>query len=400
MINKILIGIVIIILLGLVIYGPKAIRVYNVVHLFDQDKIVNNFINMDKVFPSKPIKASSNPHIFNVRTFDLPEFYELEGKQHNLAEALDYFKSDGLIVLQNADLIYENYWQGNSQNQPHISWSVAKSFLSALIGIAYHDGLIEDLNDPITKYLEDFQATGYANIPVKDILQMSSGIIFNEDYADYNSDINKFARALAQGTSMRDFAKKLENGKEPGTFNHYVSIDTQMLAMLLEEVTGKTVSQNLEEKIWTKIGMENDAYYMVDDTGMEWALGGLNATLRDYAKFGLLYLNKGAWNGKQIVPEDWVNASHSLKEPHLQPGDNELSSNTWGYGYQWWVPGFPETDYLAAGIYNQYIYIDPITKVVIAKTSSNYKFNQERQYSKDAHVAIFRAIAKAAQGNL
>ena len=400
MINKILIGIVIIILLGLVIYGPKAIRVYNVVHLFDQDKIVNNFINMDKVFPSKPIKASSNPHIFNVRTFDLPEFYELEGKQHNLAEALEYFKSDGLIVLQNGDLIYENYWQGNSQNQPHISWSVAKSFLSALIGIAYHDGLIEDLNDPITKYLEDFQATGYANIPVKDILQMSSGIIFNEDYADYNSDINKFARALAQGTSMRDFAKKLENGKEPGTFNHYVSIDTQMLAMLLEEVTGKTVSQNLEEKIWTKIGMENDAYYMVDDTGMEWALGGLNATLRDYAKFGLLYLNKGAWNGKQIVPEDWVNASHSLKEPHLQPGDNELSSNTWGYGYQWWVPGFPETDYLAAGIYNQYIYIDPITNVVIAKTSSNYKFNQERQYSKDAHVAIFRAIAKAAQGNL
>ena len=400
MINKILIGSVILILLGLVIYGPKAIRVYNVVHLFDQDKIVNNFINMDKVFPSKPIKASSNPHIFNVRTFDLPEFYELEGKQHNLAEALDYFKSDGLIVLQNGDLIYENYWQGNSQNQPHISWSVAKSFLSALIGIAYHDGLIEDLNDPITKYLEDFQATGYANIPVKDILQMSSGIIFNEDYADYNSDINKFARALAQGTSMRDFAKKLENGKEPGTFNHYVSIDTQMLAMLLEEVTGKTVSQNLEEKIWTKIGMENDAYYMVDDTGMEWALGGLNATLRDYAKFGLLYLNKGAWNGKQIVPEDWVNASHSLKEPHLQPGDNELSSNTWGYGYQWWVPGFPETDYLAAGIYNQYIYIDPITNVVIAKTSSNYKFNQERQYSKDAHVAIFRAIAKAAQGNL
>ena len=400
MINKILIGSVILILLGLVIYGPKAIRVYNVVHLFDQDKIVNNFINMDKVFPSKPIKASSNPHIFNARTFDLPEFYELEGKQHNLAEALDYFKSDGLIVLQNGDLIYENYWQGNSQNQPHISWSVAKSFLSALIGIAYHDGLIEDLNDPITKYLEDFQATGYANIPVKDILQMSSGIIFNEDYADYNSDINKFARALAQGTSMRDFAKKLENGKEPGTFNHYVSIDTQMLAMLLEEVTGKTVSQNLEEKIWTKIGMENDAYYMVDDTGMEWALGGLNATLRDYAKFGLLYLNKGAWNGKQIVPEDWVNTSHSLKEPHLQPGDNELSSNTWGYGYQWWVPGFPETDYLAAGIYNQYIYIDPITNVVIAKTSSNYKFNQERQYSKDAHVAIFRAIAKAAQGNL
>ena len=379
MINKILIGIVIIILLGLVIYGPKAIRVYNVVHLFDQDKIVNNFINMDKVFPSKPIKASSNPHIFNVRTFDLPEFYELEGKQHNLAEALDYFKSDGLIVLQNGDLIYENYWQGNSQNQPHISWSVAKSFLSALIGIAYHDGLIEDLNDPITKYLEDFQATGYANIPVKDILQMSSGIIFNEDYADYNSDINKFARALAQGTSMRDFAKKLENGKEPGTFNHYVSIDTQMLAMLLEEVTGKTVSQNLEEKIWTKIGMENDAYYMVDDTGMEWALGGLNATLRDYAKFGLLYLNKGTWNGKQIVPEDWVNASHSLKEPHLQPGDNELSSNTWGYGYQWWLTGDESPLAVGLGYGNQILVIIPEKNIVGVIYAWNV-FDNEAKY--------------------
>ena len=241
----------------------------------------------------------------------------------------------------------------------------------------------------------DFKNTGYENVPIKDILQMSSGIIFNEDYGDYNSDINKFARALAQGTSMRDFAKDLKNGKEPGTFNHYVSIDTQMLAMLLEEVTGQTVAKNLQEKIWTKIGMEHDAYYMVDDTGAAWALGGLNATLRDYAKFGQLYLNNGKWGNQQIVPEEWVHASHKPDGPHLQPGENDMSSSPWGYGYQWWVPGFPSSDYLASGIYNQYIYIDPVTDVVIAKTSSNYKFNQERQYSKDAHVAMFRAIAAA-----
>jgi CubicO group peptidase (beta-lactamase class C family) len=320
----------------------------------------------------------------------------MDGEERDLIDALDYFKTDGLIILHDGALLYENYWQGNSKDQKHISWSVAKSFLSALIGIAYHDGLIEDLNDPITKYLKDFNDTGYADIPIKDILQMSSGIIFNEDYADYNSDINKFARALAQGTSMRDFAKNLKNGKQPGTFNHYVSIDTQMLAMLLEEVTGEPVAKNLEAKIWTKIGMEHDAYYMVDDTGAAWALGGLNATLRDYAKFGQLYLNNGKWDNQQIVPEDWVHASHKPDGPHLQPGENELSSSSWGYGYQWWVPGFPSSDYLAAGIYNQYIYIDPMTNVVIAKTSSNYKFNQERQYSKDAHVAMFRAIAKRA----
>ena len=146
--------------------------------------------------------------------------------------------------------------------------------------------------------------------------------------------------------------------------------------------------------------MEHDAYYMVDDTGVAWALGGLNATLRDYAKFGQLYLNNGTWNNEQIVPADWVHASHKLDEPHLQPGENDLSSSAWGYGYQWWIPGFPASDYLAAGIYNQYIYIDPITNVVIAKTSSNYKFNQERQYSKDAHVAMFRAIAKKVAATL
>ncbi|MDA8526130.1 beta-lactamase family protein [Gammaproteobacteria bacterium] len=400
MLNKILIGIVFALIVAAVIYIPKAIRVYNVVHLFDEDKIVNNFMHMNKVFPSTPIKSSGAPHIFETGTFELPEFYEMNGEQHHFLDALDYFKSDGLIVLHEGALIYEHYWQGNSKDQPHISWSVAKSFLSALIGIAYHDGLIEDLNDPITKYLKDFNGTGYANVPIKDILQMSSGIIFNEDYGDYNSDINKFARALAQGTSMRDFAKALKNGKQPGTFNHYVSIDTQMLAMLLEEVTGQPVAKNLEDKIWTKIGMEHDAYYMVDDTGVAWALGGLNATLRDYAKFGQLYLNNGQWNNEQIVPEDWVHASHKPDGPHLQPGENDLSSNTWGYGYQWWIPGFPSTDYLAAGIYNQYIYIDPITNVVIAKTSSNYKFNQEREYSKEAHVAMFRAIAQSVAESL
>lgn len=400
MLHKILLGIFIVAILAALIFGPKAIRVYNFIHLFDEDKIAYNFININKIFPITPIAKSSSPHIFKKQEFMLPEFYELDGKTYNLAESLDYFKSDGLIVLHNGDLLYENYWQGNSKDQPHISWSMAKSFLSALIGIAYYDGLIENLNDPITKYLKDFIGTGYENVPIKDILQMSSGVVFNEDYGDPNSDINKFARAVAEGKSMRDFAKTLKNGKVPGTFNHYVSIDTQMLGMLLEEVTGKPLAETLQEKIWTKIGMENNAYYMVDDTGMEWALGGLNATLRDYAKFGLLYLNRGNWKGQQIVPQDWVDASHVAHEPHLQPGNNSLSSSDWGYGYQWWIPGFPNTDYLAAGIYNQYIYIDPITNVVIAKTSSNYKFNEERQYSKDAHVAIFRAIAQSARENL
>ena len=393
----ILIGIVIITLA--LVYGPKVIRVNKMIHLYDKDKIAFNFVNMDKIFRAGPtIKAPASPHSFKNMTdsFSLPSTFKHLGKDESLEDALEYYETDGLIVLKNNNLLYENYWHGNTQTSKHISWSVAKSFLSALIGIAVDQGLIDSINDPVTKYLDDFRGTGYEAVPIKDLLQMSSGIKFNEDYADYNSDINRFGRTISFGTPMRDFAKSLENEKEPGTYHHYVSIDTQMLAMVLQEVSGVSVTENLQEHIWNKIGMQDDAYYMVDDSGMEVALGGLNATLRDYAKFGLLYLNRGDWNGEQVVPADWVDASHATDEVHLVPGDNPNSSSVWGYGYQWWVPGFPSTEYTASGVYNQYIFIDPENRVVIAKTSSNHRFTEEKEESKAAHVSMFRAIASTA----
>jgi len=382
------------IVIAAAIFGPRFYRVNQMIHLYDEGKISENFINMDKIFDTIPLSASPSTFSFAEGTFDLPETFILEGKEQNLQEALDYFETDGLIVLSGNKKIYENYWHGNTKDSKHISWSVAKSFLSAMIGIAVNDGLI-NINEPITKYLPEFNGTGYEGVRVKDILQMSSGVRFNEDYGDYNSDINRFGRAISMGTSMKEFALTLTNEKTPGTFNHYVSIDTQMLAMLLQEVTQTSVTDYLQEKIWNPLGMESDAYYLIDNTGMEVALGGLNATLRDYAKFGLLYLQRGNWEGEQVVPASWVDASYYPDSPHLQPGENPYSSSSWGYGYQWWVPGFPDTDYTAAGVYNQYIYIDPVTNVVVAKTSSNHKFTAEREYSKAAHVAMFRAIAKA-----
>ena len=350
---------------------------------------------MDKIFfTSDPIAPSDDPYMFEEDLIELPETYTFEGKEKNLKEALDYFCTDGLIILHNDKILYENYWNGNDRYSKHISWSVAKSFLSALIGIALEEGLIDSIEDPATKYLPDFKGTGYEGVKIKNILQMSSGVSFNEDYADPDSDINKFGRAAARGTPFRDFAKTLENGKEQGTYNHYVSIDTQVLAMILETVSEMPLREYLYKKIWSKIGMESDAYYITDKTGVDMALGGLNATLRDYAKFGYLYLNNGSWFGEQIVPEDWVKASHTPDAPHLMPNAGELSSNDWGYGYQWWVPGDPITDYTAHGVYNQFVYVDPESGIVIAKTSSNHRFRSEKEYTKDAHIAMFRSITK------
>ena len=396
----ILVGIITIIAF---IYGPGALKIYRIMHLYDEDKISHNFINMGNLFTTsesfaRSTKAKSIPKSNEV--FLLPESYEFDGETQNLETALKHFKTDGLLIIKNNKVIYEDYFNGNTPTSKHISWSVAKSFLSALVGIAIRDGLIDDINDPITKYLPDFKDTGYDGIKIKNILQMSSGVLFNEDYADPNSDINKFGRAVAAGTSFRDFAKTLTSHKEQGTYNHYVSIDSQMLGFLLVEVTGMPLREYLHEHIWEKIGMEDSAYYLSDNEDVDMALGGLNATLRDYAKFGLLYLNNGRWDDEQVVPSAWVDASHNMDAPHLQPGVNDLSSSAWGYGYQWWVPGFPDTDYTASGVYNQYIYIDPLSNVVIAKTSSNHRFTAEKEYSKAAHVAMFRAIAKSTNSNL
>ena len=393
----IFISIFILIILA-IIFGPNAWRLYKVANLFDKNTISYNFINMKEFFPtSTPIKASENPHIFKKRDdFYMPELYEFGGEKKPIQEAIDYFNTDGLMILKDGEVLYENYWNKNKENSRHIIWSVSKSFLSALVGIALDEGLIDDINDPIIKYLKDFEGTGYEGVSIKNLLQMSSGIAFNEDYGDPDSDINRYARVTATGTSQREFAKTLKNSREPGTYNHYISLDSQMLGMLVAEVTNMTVKEYLYEKIWSQIGMQDDAFYLTDKQEVEMSLGGLNVTLRDMAKFGQLYLNKGNWNGKQVVPAEWVSNSTVPLDKHVQPNaGDQFTSDAWGYGYQWWIPGPGVSDYAAHGIYNQFIYVNPESGVVIAKTSSNFNFIEERQYTKDAHIAIFRAIAKS-----
>ena len=394
----IIIGLLFLLILFAIIFGPNAWRLYKVAHLFDKNTISYNFINMKEFFPtSTPIKASEDPYIFKKKDgFLMPNTYEFEGEEKQIIESIDYFNTDGLMILKDGEVHYENYWNENKETSRHIIWSVSKSFLSALVGIALDEGLIEDINDPIIKYLKDFKDTGYKGVSIKNLLQMSSGIEFNEDYGDPNSDINRYARVTATGTSQREFAKTLKNSRKPGTYNHYISLDSQMLGMLIAEVSNMSVKEYLHEKIWSKIGMQDDAFYLTDKQEVEMSLGGLNVTLRDMAKFGQLFLNNGEWNGNQIVPLEWVANSTTPLDVHVQPNaGDEFTSDAWGYGYQWWVPGPEVSDYTAHGIYNQFIYINPESNVVIAKTSSNYNFVEERQYTKDAHIAIFRTIAKS-----
>jgi CubicO group peptidase (beta-lactamase class C family) len=267
---------------------------------------------------------------------------------------------------------------------------MAKSFVSALFGIAMEEGYIKSIEQKVEEYLPELIGSGYEGVRIKDVLQMSVGVKFNEDYGDFNSDINKWGRGFALGSSQNKFASTLVREEEPGTKLHYVSINTHVLGMIVAKATGKSLSKYLEEKLWKPMGMEYNAYWLCDNQGMEVALGGLNIALRDYAKLGQLFLNEGNWQGVQIVPKNWVVASVTPDAPHLMPEKNKF-----GYGYQWWIPLGDEGEFIAQGVYNQNIYINPTTKTVIVKNSANYRYNEKINPYADpnAILELFRKIA-------
>lgn len=360
------------------------------------DKVTENFRSSFEVFGGTTIKAPSDTLPFRrVDGISLPETFEYEGETHTVSSMLDDTYTTGFLVAVDDQVVHEEYRQGESAEDQHIMFSVSKSFVSAMVGIALREGKFDSIEDPITKYLPELRSSGYNGVRIKDILQMSSGVYFNEDYNDPLSDVNQMGLTIATGGSLNNFALSLERKWEPGTYNNYVSVDTHVLGMLLAKVTETSISQYLQEKVWQPLGMEFDAHWLTDGEGVEMAMGGLNVALRDMARMGRLYLNSGRMNGEQIVPADWVQASVTPDAPHVMPGkDNPASGNPNGYGYQWWTPIEPHGDFFAAGIYYQYIYIDPTTGVVIAKTSADRKFTDPKEpRKKDLQVAAFQAIS-------
>ena len=258
------------------------------------------------------------------------------------------------------------------------------------------EGYIKSIDQKVEEYLPALIGSGYEGVKIKDVLQMSTGVGFNEDYGDFNSDINRWFRSFAFGDSQDAFAATLKREKTPGTFNHYVSINTHVLGMILVKATGKSLTEYLQEKIWQKIGMEHNAYWVADNEGMEMALGGLNATLRDYAKMGQLFLHEGNWQGEQIVPKAWVKASVTPDAPHLLPDSPSSSDQGLGYGYQWWIPASTQGEFMAIGVFHQMIYINPTTQTVIVKNAANPRYlDAASVYSNElVGLELFREVVR------
>lgn len=380
-------------LLVLVAFNFKSIqRLAKVNSLFDADKIVHNFSNMDEALPASPLPISGEKHVWPVNLQPLPETFESYGEEYGVKDVMLETKTTAMVVVKDGTIVFEDYFLGTGPDDQRISWSMSKSFVSSLIGVALKEGAIKSLDDQVTEYAPLLKGSAYDGATLRNVLNMASGVKFNEDYLDPNSDINKMGRALALGKSLDDFAASIdERARTPGEGRLYVSIDTHVISMVLRGATGKTLQEYFIEKLWSKMGPGADAFYSTDGEGNAFALGGLNMRTRDYALFGELFRNEGKRNGEEIIPADWVAASTKNTAPL------DVEGFPTGYGYQWWVPVNSDGEYFAVGVYGQYIYINPKAGVVVAKNAAHRDF-LNMEVLKSGHMArnieMFRGIAE------
>ncbi len=356
-------------------------RLHSVFTLFNEAEIVQNFSNMRASFNAVDITAASS------RTA-LPQ-----GQRLSFLPAFDAWRmsrdTTAIVVLKDGKIVFEDYYLGTSQEDHRVSWSVAKSYLSALFGVLIARGDIQSIDDQITRYVPELVGSAYEGASIKNVLQMSSGVVLNENYQSYFSDINKLGRVLATGGSMDTFAAGVDRRfAQPGAEWRDASIDTHVLAMALRNATGRSLPDLMSEYILQPLGVEPGAYYLADGLDVAFALGGLNLTTRDYARFGEMMRSNGQFQGSKIVPAEWVAESTVASAKTMQ--------GAFGYGYHWWMPpDAQDGEFFAMGVYGQYIYVDRPTGVVIAVNSADRDFLRPGVLREN--IEAFRAISGNAQ---
>lgn len=354
--------------------------------LFAPSTRIDNFRRMEEIFPSRTIRRAPVAHRFELRPHPLPKTFAFAGRDVTVGDFLDRTVTTGLLVLQGNTVLAEQYYRGASAEQPLTSWSVAKSVVSLLIGIARAEGHLKELGAPLGDYVPELRGSAYGKASLRDALTMSSGIAFSEEYDQPLSDIHTmFARILYLRESAVHYLSSRDAEVAPGSRFHYASSDTFALGLALRQAVGKSLADYLEEKIWIPLGMEYEASWNAEsDDGADLAFCCLNVRLRDYAKIGRLAARFGDWNGKRIVPEDWIRESTRV-EAARAPGT--LPKHPWGYQYQWWIPG-PSGVFMAAGVWGQFIYVDPSRELVVVKTSVDPDFMAHS----DETIAFFESV--------
>ena len=324
--------------------------------VWNESEKIAGYRNFDLLHPTRPIHVGGTAYPLPERLIDLSHLrYTVEGDTFDLDDYVEHNRVAGLLVIQGGEILHEQYSLGNTEESRWVSFSIAKSVSSILMGAAIQDGFIETIDDDITQLMPVFEGTSYDGVSIRDVLHMASGVSWNEDYADPESDIGKSIALTLEQTY--DYMGTLPRVGASGDVFNYNTAETHVVGGVIRAATGRNLADYLTEKIWRPFGMEFEATWMlVADGGPEYAGCCISATLRDYGRIGMFAMNDGVLpDGTRVLPESWM-------EDSTTP-----SRGSDGYGYLWWLRG--NDRFGAYGIFGQAIYIDPVADLIVVTHS-------------------------------
>ncbi|HET9160188.1 MAG TPA: serine hydrolase domain-containing protein [Caulobacteraceae bacterium] len=315
---------------------------------------------IEDVLPTHVVKRGTKVHALPKASGPEPQInFTVQGKTYDTKSYMDAYRVSGILIIKDGKIVLERYGLGRTAADRWTSFSVAKSVTSTLIGAAIKDGYIKSIDDPVTQYIPELKGSAYEGVTIKQLLTMSSGVKWNEDYTDPNSDVARSGFEPVKGkiNPIVAYMRRLPREAAPGTKFVYKTGETDLAGILLSNAVHKTMSQYASEKIWKPYGMEKDAVWMLDPAGHERGGCCMSITLRDYGRIGEFMLDGGAGQ----LPDWWV------KEATRKQIDTVPGGARGGYGFFWWMDPH---GYNAIGIFGQMIHIDPAEKLVIVTNSA------------------------------
>ncbi|HEV7137560.1 MAG TPA: serine hydrolase [Steroidobacteraceae bacterium] len=338
-------------------------------HMLDADVNALTFHDMAQIFDTSRVPAGSK--VWQLPRAEVkPDFaYQFDGKTYTAEDGLERTYTNALLVIKHGTIVTEIYRNKTNASTHFISFSMAKSITSILIGDAIADHYIHSIDDQITRYIPELKGTGYDGVTIREALRMRSGVDYDEryDFSHPSLAAAMFEESLVENRiRFAAFAKIVGRAYPPGTHFNYSTLETEVLGWVLRRATKQSISQYMTERLWKPAGMESYGFWIMDGpppVGREFNGAGFNAVLRDYGRIGLMMLRGGKANGKQVVPQEWVRKSTDARDTTpLEPG------MPLGYQYQWWTIAGTDA-YTAIGLQGQFIFVDPDTDTVVVKLS-------------------------------
>ena len=353
---------------------------------------VGAFSHYDQIFEGRIVRRAATPSRLTRASVEPPLRYRFGVKTLTLDDYLAHNPITGLLIARGDTILVERYQYARNDRHRFTSFSMAKTVTAILIGVAIAEGHIRSVDDLAATYVPGLADTEYGRTSLRDLLQMSSGVHFSENYSGRDDSARLFIETVVQDSAGGVEAVKPYNQRDwpSGTMFSYASVETQVLGLVLRGAVGRPVTDYLREKIWEPMGAEADATWLVDRSGQEVAFCCLNAVLRDYARLGLLLAHDGNWRGRQLIPVTWVNEATRVRDdqPHLRPG---TARRFLGYGYQVWILPGERRMFALLGVHGQAIFVDPASRLVMVHTAA---YKQAADSNAEA-FALWRGVVAA-----